>query len=181
MERPPLLQPSGRYPHIAAWQLRISCSSIQRTTAKPQTKRGRSVAISNHGVSQMNSDEVNWLLQTIKDPENARRFVQAQYQRGRIPYHVMASLARDRNWRDWPAIEKPAALISMECITTQQKILAATMLTGTDVTEVLATSPQMRRKDASSQRRQNMEIRSPLEFFVRSPRTGSSTYPPNDE
>ena len=111
-----------------AWQLQISCRSIQRTTAKPQTKRGRSVAISNHGVPQMNTDEVNWLLQTIEDPENAKRFVQAQYQRGRIPYHVMASLARDRNWTDWPAVEKPAALISMECITTRQKILAATML-----------------------------------------------------
>jgi hypothetical protein len=61
----------------------------------------------------MNSDEVNWLLQTIEDPENAKRFVRAQYQRGRIPYHVMASLARDRNWTDCPAVEKPAALISM--------------------------------------------------------------------
>jgi len=50
----------------------------------------------------MNSDEVNWLLQTIEDPQNAKRFAQAQYQRGRIPYHVMASLARDRNWTDWP-------------------------------------------------------------------------------
>jgi hypothetical protein len=79
------------------------------------------------GVPQMNSDEVNWLLQTIEDPENAKRFAQTQYQRGRIPYHVMASLARDRNWTDWPAVEKPAALISMECITTRQKILAATM------------------------------------------------------
>lgn len=59
----------------------------------------------------MNSDEMNWLLQTIEDPETARRFVQAQYQRGRIPYHVMASLATDRNWTDWPALEKPAALI----------------------------------------------------------------------
>jgi hypothetical protein len=78
----------------------------------------------------MNSDEVNWLLQTIEDPENAKRFVQAQYQRGRIPYHVMASLARDRNWTDWPAVEKPAALISMECITTRQKILAATAPDG---------------------------------------------------
>ena len=73
----------------------------------------------------MNSDEVNWLLQTIEDPENAKRFVLAQYQRGRIPYHVMASLARDRNWRDWRAVEKPAALISTECTTTA-KILAAT-------------------------------------------------------
>jgi hypothetical protein len=74
----------------------------------------------------MNTDEVNWLLQTIEDLENAKRFVLAQYQRGRIPHHVMASLARDRNWTDWPAVEKPAALISMESITTRQKILAAT-------------------------------------------------------
>ena len=74
----------------------------------------------------MNSDEVNWLLQTIEDPENAKRFAQAQYQRGRIPYHVMASLARDRNWTDWPAVEQPSAFTSMECITTRQKILAAT-------------------------------------------------------
>jgi hypothetical protein len=97
-----------------------------RTTAKPQTKCGRPVAISNHGVPQMNSDEVNWLLQTIEDPENARRFAEAQYQRGRIPYHVMACLARDRNWTDWPAVEQPAALISIECSTTRQKISAAT-------------------------------------------------------
>ena len=67
----------------------------------------------------MNSDEVNWLLQTIEDPENAKRFVQAQYQRGRIPYHVMACLARERNWTNWPVVEKPAALISIECITTR--------------------------------------------------------------
>ena len=26
----------------------------------------------------MNSDEVNWLLQTIEDAENAKRFVQAR-------------------------------------------------------------------------------------------------------
>jgi hypothetical protein len=74
----------------------------------------------------MNSDEVNWLLQTIEDPENTKRFAQAQYQRGRIPYHVMASLARERNWTDWPAVEKPGPLISMESITTRQKVLAAT-------------------------------------------------------
>jgi hypothetical protein len=73
----------------------------------------------------MNSDEVNWLLQTIEDAENAKRFVQAQYQRGRIPYHVMASLARERNWADWRAVDKPAALISMDRITTRQKILAS--------------------------------------------------------
>jgi len=76
-------------------------------------KRGRLVAISNQGVPEMNSEEVNWLLQTIEDPENAKSFVLAQHQRGRIPYHVMASLARDRNWTEWPAVEKPTALISI--------------------------------------------------------------------
>ena len=93
----------------------------------------------------MNSDEMNWLLQTIEDPENTKRFVQAQYQRGRIPYHVMASLARDRNWTDWPAVEKPAALISMECITTRQKILAA--LTGTEVMGVRDFSTKAKERE----------------------------------
>jgi hypothetical protein len=74
----------------------------------------------------MNSNEVNWLLQTIKDPENARRFVQAQYQRGRIPYYVMARLARERDWTAWPPVEKPAALISMEVYYDMAKILATT-------------------------------------------------------
>lgn len=41
----------------------------------------------------MNADEMNWLLQTIEDPETAKRFVQAQYKRGRISYDLMASLA----------------------------------------------------------------------------------------
>lgn len=68
----------------------------------------------------MNSDEMNWLLQTIEDPEDAKRFVQAQYQRGRIPYHVMASLAQDRNWTDWPAVERPAVLISKPLLQIKQ-------------------------------------------------------------
>ena len=55
----------------------------------------------------MNTDEMNWLLRTIEDPEKAKRFVQAQHQRGRIPYHVMASLVRDRNWTDCPAVDRP--------------------------------------------------------------------------
>jgi hypothetical protein len=46
-------------------------------------------------------------------------------------------------------------------------------LTRTDVMEVLPTSLQRRRQDASSQRWRNMEIRSPLEFVARSPRTWS--------
>jgi hypothetical protein len=57
----------------------------------------------------MNSDEVNWLLQTIETPEGARRFVQAQFERGRIPFHVMTNLARERGWTDWPEVEASSA------------------------------------------------------------------------
>jgi RNA polymerase sigma-70 factor (ECF subfamily) len=46
----------------------------------------------------VNREELNWLLQTIKDPETAERFVLAQYDRGRIPSHVMADVARERGW-----------------------------------------------------------------------------------
>ena len=41
----------------------------------------------------MNREEVNWLLQTIQDPENARRFLLAQYQRGRISFQLMNEVA----------------------------------------------------------------------------------------
>jgi hypothetical protein len=41
----------------------------------------------------MNKEEVNWLLQTIKDPENAKRFLLAQYQRGRISLQLMNDVA----------------------------------------------------------------------------------------
>jgi len=57
----------------------------------------------------MNSDEVNWLLQTIETPEGARRFVQAQFERGRIPFDVMTNLARERGWIDWHEVEASSA------------------------------------------------------------------------
>jgi hypothetical protein len=46
----------------------------------------------------MNADDMRWLLQTIEDPETAERFVVAQYERGRISYHAMAEIARERGW-----------------------------------------------------------------------------------
>jgi hypothetical protein len=46
----------------------------------------------------MNKKELNWLLQTIKDPATAERFVLAQYRRGRISFQLMAELARKRGW-----------------------------------------------------------------------------------
>jgi len=78
----------------------------------------------------MNSDEMNWLLQTIETPEAAKRFVQAQYRRGRIPYRMMASLARDRGWAGWSAVGGSTTPISMEYVTTRQMILAATRETS---------------------------------------------------
>jgi hypothetical protein len=46
----------------------------------------------------MNSEELNWLLQTIKDAETAARFVLAQYERRRISFQLMADVARERDW-----------------------------------------------------------------------------------
>jgi hypothetical protein len=46
----------------------------------------------------MTAEELNWLLQTIKDAANAERFVLAQYERGRISFQLMADVARKRGW-----------------------------------------------------------------------------------
>ena len=46
----------------------------------------------------MNREELNWLLQTIKDAETAERFVLAQYERGRISSQTMADVAQERGW-----------------------------------------------------------------------------------
>jgi hypothetical protein len=50
---------------------------------------------------QMNADEMNWLLQTIQDPETAKHFVLAQYERGRISYELTMQLARQHGWSDY--------------------------------------------------------------------------------
>ena len=46
----------------------------------------------------MNREDVNWLLQTIKDPDDAERFLLAQYEHGRISLQVMADIAREQGW-----------------------------------------------------------------------------------
>jgi Tfp pilus assembly protein PilW len=46
----------------------------------------------------VNREELNWLLRTIKDAETSKRFVLAQYERGRISLEVMADVARERGW-----------------------------------------------------------------------------------
>jgi hypothetical protein len=52
----------------------------------------------------MNTDEMNWLLQTIEEPETAKRFVQVQYELGRIPYQLVVDLARQWGWTDYPPL-----------------------------------------------------------------------------
>ena len=51
----------------------------------------------------MSREELNWLLQTIKDADTAKRFVLAQYERGRISFQAMAGVARERGWIDGSA------------------------------------------------------------------------------
>jgi hypothetical protein len=46
----------------------------------------------------VNIEELNWLLQTIKDAAIAARFVVAQYHCGRISLKVMSDVARERGW-----------------------------------------------------------------------------------
>jgi hypothetical protein len=43
----------------------------------------------------VNREELNWLLQTIKDAETAQRFVLAQHERGRISFQVMTDVAQE--------------------------------------------------------------------------------------
>lgn len=50
----------------------------------------------------MTANEINWVMETIEDQETAMRFVQAQYEVGRIPRQVMAELVREHGWTDCP-------------------------------------------------------------------------------
>ena len=75
---------------------------------------------------QMNADEMNWLLQTIEEPETAKRFVQAQYQLGRIPYQLVVDLARQRGWTDYPPVRVwTAPPTSVEYATSRTVIFGA--------------------------------------------------------
>jgi len=46
----------------------------------------------------MNREELDWLLQTIKDAETAERFVLAQYQHGRISFQMMTDVDQEWSW-----------------------------------------------------------------------------------
>jgi hypothetical protein len=40
----------------------------------------------------VNREELDWLLQTIKDPETAERFVLERYERSRISFQMMTDI-----------------------------------------------------------------------------------------
>ena len=46
----------------------------------------------------MNREELDWLLQTIKETETSERFVLAQYEHRRISLEVMANVAQEQGW-----------------------------------------------------------------------------------
>jgi hypothetical protein len=74
----------------------------------------------------MNADEMNWLLQTIEEPDTAKRFVQAQYELGRISYHLVVDLARQRDWTDYPPVRVwTAPRTSLEYATAHAVIFGA--------------------------------------------------------
>ena len=74
----------------------------------------------------MNTDEMNWLLQTIEEPETAKRFVQAQYELGRISYQLVVDLARQRDWTDYPPVRVwTAPPTSVEYATSRTVIFGA--------------------------------------------------------
>ena len=74
----------------------------------------------------MNADEMNWLLQTIEEPDTAKRFVQAQYELGRISYQLVEDLARQRDWTDYPPVRVwTAPPTSVEYATSRTVIFGA--------------------------------------------------------
>jgi hypothetical protein len=74
----------------------------------------------------MNADEMNWLLQTIEEPDTAKRFVQAQYELGRISYQLVVDLARQRDWTDYPPVRVwTAPPTSVEYATSRTVIFGA--------------------------------------------------------
>jgi hypothetical protein len=57
----------------------------------------------------MNREELNWLLQTIKNAETAERFTLAQYQRGRISLQMMTDVAQEWRWINYTTNQFMAA------------------------------------------------------------------------
>jgi hypothetical protein len=75
----------------------------------------------------MNREELNWLLQTIKDDAIAKRFVMAQYEHGRISLKVMADVGWERGWINPTANQYFAfgTRYTSDCAATEMPIAAA--------------------------------------------------------
>jgi hypothetical protein len=70
----------------------------------------------------MNREELNWLLQTIKDDVIAKRFVLAQYEHGRISLKVMADVGRERGWINPPRINSLPLVPVIRATAERQKL-----------------------------------------------------------
>jgi hypothetical protein len=68
----------------------------------------------------VNREELDWLLQTIKDAATTERFVLAQYEHGRISLEVMADVARERGWISTPRISSLTCLLLTRTTTRRQ-------------------------------------------------------------
>jgi hypothetical protein len=74
----------------------------------------------------MNREELNWLLQTIKNAETAERFMLAQYQRGRISLQMMTDVAQEWSWINYTTNQFMAASRnSDEYVTTELPVAFA--------------------------------------------------------
>jgi hypothetical protein len=62
----------------------------------------------------MNREELNWLLQTIKDPETAERFVLVQYARSRISFQMMTDIGERTTTRRNSYGQQPVDVVSAE-------------------------------------------------------------------
>ena len=73
----------------------------------------------------MNREELNWLLQTIKDAETVERFLLAQYEHGRISIQVMTHVARERGWINRTANQLFAAAARHSTVKTELPVAIA--------------------------------------------------------
>jgi hypothetical protein len=68
----------------------------------------------------MNREELDWLLETIKDAETAERFVLAQYQRGRISFQMMTDVAQEWSWINFTTNQFMTATLSSDVYATTE-------------------------------------------------------------
>ena len=55
----------------------------------------------------MTANHMSWLLQTIEDPEIAKRFIESQYKKSRISYDLKLDISRQLSHINWVTDEAP--------------------------------------------------------------------------